>query len=183
MSDLLGYVSLLTIFVFGIVLVLYNRRQAMALAEMAGALSDAYLLELKARRIACRREVQVAEPLAWLGERAGLKLKRVERILESPQAIELLSESGTRLVVSTLAPSALHRALKPLAARGRVSNLVEPLLGRSPRRVEAQEHSLLDSGEYFDLEASQVGAALGIPWGEATRLWFYYVRPAQGGSA
>jgi len=70
--------------------------------------------------------------------------------------------------------------LKPLEARsGKVSNLVDPLLGRSPRKVQVEERSILNAGEWFDVEAGQVGKALGLNWGEPKRLYFYRVPLAE----
>jgi len=83
-------------------------------------------------------------------------------------------------VVSPLSPERLKAVLKPLEARsGKVSNLVDPLLGRSPRKVQVEERSILNAGEWFDVEAGQVGKALGLNWGEPKRLYFYRVPLAE----
>lgn len=176
MIDLLGIATLLAVLLLGAILTLYNSRQAAALREMEQVLSDWYLMQVAERREKQRQAVRVDDPLAWLGRHAGLTLTAVERKQEAAQAISFLTDNATRLVVSPLSPDRLKAALKPLEARnGKVANLVDPLLGRHPRRVQVEERSILNGGKWFDIEAGQVGKALGVDWGEPTRLYFYRV--------
>lgn len=178
--DLWAIATLSAVLLLGAILTLYNSRQAQALREMEQVLSDWYLMQVAERREAQRRAVKVDDPLLWLGSHAGLTLTGVERRQEPAQAVSFLTDNATRLVVSPLSPERLKKALKPLEARnGKVSNLVDPLLGRNPRRVQVEERSILNAGEWFDVEAGQVGKALGLTWGEPKRLYFYRVPLAE----
>jgi hypothetical protein len=51
-----------------------------------------------------------------------------------------------------------------------------PLLGRS-WRIWNTSRTMIDTSEFFDLEAQACGKSLGLNWGAPTRLWFY-VLPA-----
>ncbi len=179
--DLWAIATLSAVLLLGAILTLYNSRQAQALREMEQVLSDWYLMQVAEKRERLRQAIQVAYPLAWLGQQAGgVSLTGLERKLEQAQAVSFLTDNATRLVVSPLSPERLKKALKPLEARnGKVSNLVDPLLGRNPRRVQVEERSILNAGEWFDVEAGQVSAALGLNWGEPKRLYFYRVPLAE----
>jgi len=179
--DLWAVATLAAVLLLGAILTLYNSRQAQALREMEQVLSDWYLMQVAEKREKERQAVKVENPLAWLGQQAGgVSLTGLERKLEQAQAVSFLTDNATRLVVSPLSPERLKRALKPLEARnGKVSNLVDPLLGRNPRRVQVEERSILNAGEWFDIEAGQVSAALGLNWGEPKRLYFYRVPLAE----
>jgi len=179
--DLWAVATLAAVLLLGAILTLYNSRQAQALREMEQVLSDWYLMQVAEKREKERQAVKVENPLAWLGQQAGgVSLTGLERKLEQAQAVSFLTDNATRLVVSPLSPERLKRALKPLEARnGKVSNLVDPLLGRNPRRVQVEERSILNAGEWFDVEAGQVSAALGLNWGEPKRLYFYRVPLAE----
>jgi len=174
--DLWAIATLAAVLMLGAILTLYNSRQASALREMEQVLSDWYLIQVAERREKERRAVKVDDPLAWLGGQVGLTLTGIERQQAQAQAVSFLTANATRLVVSPLAPSRLKAVLKPLeAGNGKVADLVDPLLGRNPRRVQVEERSILNAGQWFDVEAGQVGQALGLNWGEPKRLYFYLV--------
>ncbi len=178
--DLWAAVTLAAVLLLGAILTLYNSRQAAALREMEQVLSDWYLMQVAERREKRREAIKVDDPLAWLGGQVGLTLTGVERQQAQAQAVSFLTDNATRLVVSPLSPSRLKAVLKPLeAGNGKVANLLDPLLGRNPRRVQVEERSILNAGEWFDIEAGQVGAALGMAWGEPKRLYFYRVPLAE----
>lgn len=178
--DLWALVTLMSVLLLGAILTLYNSRQARSLREMEQVLSDWYLLLLSERREAQRQAVRVENPLAWLEKQAGVSLTGVERRQDEAQAVAFLTDNATRLVVSPLSPERLKAALKPLEVRnGKVASLVDPLLGRNPRRVQVTERSILNAGEWFDVEAGQVSQALGLNWGEPKRLYFYRVPLAE----
>ncbi len=178
---LLGIATLVAVLLLGAILTWHNRRQAEALQEVHDVLESWFMVMLRDRREAKSREIQVADPLVWLAEQVrdrlnGAKVAEVRRRLTDPPAVEALLSDGRRLVVSPLDPKALKRALRPekrggsQAARRLAEFADDPLL---PRRVEAVERSLINAGEWFDVEAARVGEALGVPWGEVERLWFY----------
>ncbi len=176
MIDVLGIATLAAVLLLGAILTLYNSRQASALREMEQVLSDWYLMQVAERREKQRQAIRVDDPLAWLSQQAGVKVVSVERRLDQPPAAAFLTEDAVRLVVSPLPPERLKAALKPLEAKnGKVANLVDPLLGRNVRRVEVIERSILNAGEWFDVEAGQALQGLELPWGEPKRLYFYRV--------
>lgn len=178
--DLWAVATLVAVLMLGAILTLYNSRQAQALREMEQVLSDWYLMQVAEKREKERQAVKVENPLAWLEKQTGLTLTGVERQQEQAQAVSFLTDNATRLVVSPLSPDRLKRVLKPLEAKnGKVANLVDPLLGHNPRKVQVEERSILNAGEWFDVEAGQVGKALGVNWGEPKRLYFYRVHLAE----
>lgn len=180
--DLWAVATLAAVLMLGAILTLYNSRQASALREMEQVLNDWYLMQVAEKREKERLAVRVDDPLTWLGQQVNLTLTGVERQQEAAQAVSFLTDNAnaTRLVVSPLSPDRLKRILKPLEARnGKVANLVDPLLGRNPGKVRVEERSILNAGEWFDLEAGQVGKALGVNWGEPKRLYFYHVPLAE----
>ncbi len=180
MIDVLGIATLAAVLLLGAILTLYNSRQAAALREMEQVLSDWYLMQVAERRERQRQAIHVDDPLAWLSRQAGVKVVSAERRLDQPPAASFLTDNATRLVVSPLPPERLKAALKPLEAKnGKVANLVDPLLGRSPRRVQVEERSILNAGEWFDVEAGQALKGLDLPWGEPKRLYFYRVPLAE----
>lgn len=178
--DLWAIATLAAVLMLGAILTLYNSRQASALREMEQVLSDWYLMQVAEKREKERQTVKVEDPLAWLGGQVGLTLTGVERVQEQARAAAFLTDNATRLVVTPLPPQRLKAVLKPLEARnGKVANLVDPLLGRSPRKAQVEERSILNAGEWFDIEAGQAGKALGLNWGEPKRLYFYRVPLAE----
>ncbi len=178
--DLWAVATLAAVLMLGAILTLYNSRQASALREMEQVLSDWYLMQVAEKREKQRQAVRVENPLVWLGQHLDLNLTGVERVQEQALAVSFLTDNATRLVVSPFSPDRLKRILKPLEARnGKVANLVDPLLGRNPGKVQVEERSILNAGEWFDIEAGQVGKALGVNWGEPKRLYFYRVPLAE----
>lgn len=178
--DLWAAATLAAVLMLGAILTLYNSRQASALREMEQVLSDWYLMQVAEKREKQRQAVRVENPLVWLGQHLDLTLTGVERVQGEALAVSFLTDNATRLVVSPFSPDRLKRLLKPLEARnGKVANLVDPLLGRNPGKVQVEERSILNAGEWFDIEAGQVGKALGVNWGEPKRLYFYRVPLAE----
>ena len=176
MLDILGIATLTAVLLLGAILTLYNSRQAAALQEMETVLSDWYLMQIAERRDQRRKQILVGNPLSWVHQQTGISVTGIERSLKDPLAVECLTEQADhRLVISPLSPRQLRNAIRPLEVRKNkngVANLVDPLLGR---RFEVMDRSIASS-EWFDLEADQVGKALGVDWGEPRRLWFYWVK-------
>lgn len=171
MSDLVGILVLTALLALSAILIFYNSRQARELKEMREVADSWYLLVLREKREARKKEVSLGNPMEWLSEQSGRSLEKVSRVLKNPAAVELSTASGERVVVSPLSPRQLRQALKAVETRrGRLSGYVEPLLTGNPQVIE---RSIADSGEWFDVEAGQVGAKLGADWGEVVRLFFY----------
>ncbi len=181
MTDTISLVTLLAVLMLGLILWLYNSRQADALRTMSRTVEDMHLLQLKNRRDARKKEPMTLSALQWLEKQVGtgLSLTEVIGVSHSPLWANLRAGSDGRVVVSPLELSDLRKALKVSEPkRSRLSNAFEPLLGDAPRNLSVIERSLRDE-EWFDLEAEQIGKAMGLDWGEVSRLWFYII-PTKG---
>lgn len=165
--------------------VYYYGRQARALEGMQRVEEDQYFFTVKRHRESKGQENLVPDPRAWISQHlsglAGetLAIRETNRIVKQPLAVDLQTDNGYRVVISPLAPGDMRRLTKPRSGNGALVQLhlfkEAPLLGRAPGKVKAFERSLANAGEYFDLEAAQVGQALGVGWGAVDRLWFYLV--------
>ena len=156
--------------------VFYNMRQAASLQEVRQAIEEYLMMYAKDRRAAQRKEVKIDDWKGWYSNQSGLTISSVERTFESPHAVELSTAEGMRLVVSPLSKDKLGRELKRYQIRNKeLARLSNPLLGRNPHKVEVEEKNVINSGDWFDLEADQAGKAVGVAWGESPRLFFYYV--------
>jgi len=174
--DFFGVATFLAVLLLGAILTYANARQARALFAAQAVLEDWLLMQIKDRRDARRNQVQVTEPAEWLQAQAGVQIAGLHRLVEKPMAVSFETRDGCRLVVSPLRLAELRDSLRPLErAPGRTGQLIEPLLGRNLRQVNVIERNLMNAGETFDLEASQVGEQLGVRWGEVNRVYFYRV--------
>ena len=178
--DLTGFSILLiaiALILFVGLTVYYNMHQAASLRDVRQSVDDWLMMYAKDRRAVQRKEVKVDDWKAWLSSHSGLTVSAVERTFDNPHAVECSTTEGIKLVVTTLPKDKLSRELKRFEIRNKnMAHLGNPLLGRSPRKVEVEEKSVVNSGDWFDLEADQVGRAVGVNWGETPRLFFYYVK-------
>lgn len=170
----------------------HNRRQAQALAEARDTLEAWYAFNTRVHRESRAGSTLVSDGLTWLAsqvedaaEAAGhgpLALRTIERIAPEFRAVEILAQDGRRLVVTPLCPRELRRAQGSRPKDRLAQALAHPLLP-SARGLVSVERSLLNAGDYFDLEAAQAGALLNVPgWSAVRRLWFHIV-PAPNGHA
>jgi hypothetical protein len=176
MTDTISLVTLLAVLMLGLILWLYNSRQADALRAMARTVEDMHLVQLKNRHDARKKEPLTMTAMQWLEKQLGAgSLTEVIGVSRVPLWANLRAANGTRVVVSPLEPGELRKALKlSEPKRSRLSKAFELLLGDSPRNLNVIERSLRDE-EWFDVEADQVGRQLGLDWGEVSRLWFYVI--------
>jgi hypothetical protein len=182
MALLSNFLALITLCIIS---VYYYGRQARALEGMRQVEEEQYFFNVKRRREAKEKENLVSDPRAWISQHlsflAGetLAIRETNRIVKQPLAVDLQTDNGYRVVISPTSPSDLRRLTKPQRGNGALVQLhlfkEVPLLGRTPGKVKAFERSIANAGEYFDLEAAQVGQALGAEWGTVDRLWFYLV--------
>ncbi len=173
-SAVFGVATLAAVIILGFVLAAQNTRQAKALDEMNKTLSDWLLVQLKDRREARLAQIHIDNPMAWIAKQCGVSVNQIQRVVEQGCAVDLISPEGCRVVISTLGKSDLMRVAGSMS-KGVGAQLVEPLLGRNPRKVDPIVRDLSNAGEWFDAEAGQVGQMLQVSWGEPMRLYFYVV--------
>jgi hypothetical protein len=160
---------------------LQANRQSKSLSNVYRLFEDWSMMISKDRREAAKTAIQITDPLKWFSELAGVEIVQVIRSFDTPMALDLQTANRNRLVVSPLKPSDLKAALG--ANRFRFGDIfkkdkrlaVEPLLGKWDFRVKAFDRTNNNAGEFFDLEAAEVGRRLNMNWGEVSRLWFYVV--------
>ena len=156
-------------------------RQSQALANVYRLFEDWSMQISKDRREIRKSAIQIDDPVRWFSQLAGMEIVQIIRKFDSPAAVDLMTADRARLVVSSLKPSDLKSALganrfKLIELFKRDKRLsVEPLLGRWEWRVRIFNRTSNNAGEFFDLEAAEVGNRLGLNWGEVNRLWFYVI--------
>ncbi len=168
-----------------LILTFYNRRQARALEYMARLEEDRTAREMQTRRERKAKELDI-RPLEWLEGMVNSELEQpiklnstTPKIHLGVEAMELVAEDGRKLVVSTLPPASirhydrLQRRLKGKGAAARLTGYANVAIFGNRLRVWKTIRTMADMGEFFDIEASEVGRSLGLPWGAPTRLWFY----------
>lgn len=176
MIDFFASATVATIVVMTLVILFSNFRQAKILREMNKVLENWYLAQMRDRKAARRKEIVINDPLNWFGNQINVKIVELQRKLDNIPAVEFITTEGMRLVVSTLSPENLKKALRSTTIRrGKLSRLVEPLLGRNPHKVQSFDRSSISAGEWFDDEAEAALRALEINWGEIQHLWFFLV--------
>ena len=161
---------------------LQANRQSKAIANVFGVFEDWSMMITKERREAKKSDIQITDPMKWFSDLANVEVINVIRKFDNPMALDLSTADNQRLVVSPLKPSDLKSALGAnrrfkvwqLFKRDK-RMLVEPLLGKWEFRVDAFDRTANNAGEFFDLEAAEVGKRLNVNWGEVNRLWFYLV--------
>lgn len=173
-----SYISLVAIVAFGIIIYVYQRRQASALNSMARALEDTHMIAVKNRRDQHKQTPFNMSPEEWVAKQIQTNAKIVERISlsQKPMWVNLRCDDGKRVVVSPLAKGELKAALNAQRTNSKLDQITEPLLGMNRKSVITIERSLRDD-EWFDMEAEKIGNDLGVNWGETTRLNFYIVSP------
>jgi hypothetical protein len=102
MTDTIALVTLLAVLMLGLILWLYNSRQADALRAMSRTVEDMYLVQLKNRRDAHKKEPLNMTALQWLSKQLGVDLSEVIGISRVPMWANLRAASGGRVVVSPL---------------------------------------------------------------------------------
>jgi len=157
-------------------------RQSKAIANTFRVFEDWSMMITKERREAMKGSIDIADPMQWFSQLSGVEVIKVIRKFDNPMALDLGTADNARLVVSPLKPSDLKSALGS-SRRSSVLGLfkkdkrleVTPLLGNWEFRVKSFDRTANNAGEFFDLEAAEIGNRLGVNWGETNRLWFYVV--------
>jgi len=176
MIDFFASITVASVFLMAMIILITNHRQARVLQEMRGVMNEWVQAQLRDRRDQRKKITKIENPAAWFGEQVNLKTVELMRTLEEPPLLEFQCVEGYRLVVSPWAPERWRKSLRPIEKKKKkVEHLVDPILGRTPRKVNVEARSVVNAGEWFDLEATQVLNSLDTSWGQITTLWFYKV--------
>jgi hypothetical protein len=162
-----------------IILIYYFGKQADALQGMHEAVHDMHITWMKDRRKELKREVNVPDATQWVRQKVGVDAPLgVNRLFSEPPLVDFNVDDGVRLVVSPLNARQIRSALRIQNRNnsGRMKQFLNPIMGRFPWSATTIERNLTNSGEWFDVEAGQVGRKLGIDWGELDRLFFHLVK-------
>ncbi len=164
----------------------HNRRLARELVGLKDVMEARHTFQVRLHREAKAAEQLVPDALAWAaaqvnaaGEMAGMTvtLTVIQRTVVDVAAVELLAQDGRRVVVTPLTAGELRKAQRP--GQGRLARALDNPLLDGARGVLSFDRSLLNAGDYFDLEAAQAGRLFNVPgWQDAPRLWFH-VSPAR----
>ena len=168
----------------------HNQRLAREIQGVQAVQAARYALQVKLHREGKATLQLVPDALAWAAaqvnaapEMAAIPavLTMTQRVVADIAAVELLAQDGRRVVVTPLSVAELRKAQKP--GRGRLARAIDHPLLDGARGVLSFDRSLLNAGDYFDLEAEQTGQLFNVPgWKDAPRLWFH-VLPARTGES
>ena len=182
MIDFFASTTIALIVVMTIVMFLSNQRQAQILKQMRFVMEDWYQAQMRDRRKAFKKEINMPEVYKWVGAQVNLNVIEQGRKLENPPAIEFFTTEGVMLVVSPWESRRLRRAAKKIEyKRRKVAKLVQPLLGSRPRKVQIVERSNRTVHEWYEVEIEVAMKKLGATWGQIDALYFYMipVQPAK----
>jgi hypothetical protein len=178
--DILALVAVISL---SLILAFYNHRQAKALRGVERMVKDFLAIQIRDRREKRKADLSV-NATEWLTRLINARVEQIFelqdiiRIVPEVFAAEIRTASGQKIVVSTKPKTVLKQHDKNNQARGKKNSAVErisaiasaPLLGR---KFITLEINMIEETEWFDLEAEQVGQALGVGWGQPVRLWIY----------
>ena len=175
--------TLLAVILLALILAFYNRRQADALRGVERMVKDFLAIQIRDRREKRKTDLNV-DATEWLTKlinartEQAVELQDILRTVPEVFAAEIRTASGKKIVISTKPKAVLRQYDKNIRARGKKNSAAErisaiasaPLLGK---KFTALEINMVEETEWFDLEAEQVGQALGVSWGQPVRLWIY----------
>ena len=175
MIDFFASITIALIIIMTVVIFLSNQRQAHILKQMHFVIEDWYQAQMRDRREAFKKEINIQDVLKWIGSQVNLTVVEQGRKLENPQALEFLTVEGVRLIVSPLSSRKLRSAVRKIESKRRkVANLVEPLLGSNPRRAQVVERSNRTVHEWFEVEIETALEKLGRDLGKIRCFVFLY---------
>ncbi len=67
----------------------------------------------------------------------------------------------------------IHERIQHNGSGDRLAGFAGTVIFGGRMRIWSTVRTMAETGEFFDLEASQVGRVLGMPWGKPTRVWLY----------
>lgn len=176
MIDFFASTTIALIVVMTIVIFLSNQRQAQILKQMKFVLEDWYQAQMRDRRDAFKKEIKMPDVNQWIGQQVNLTIVEQNRKLENPPALEFLTTESVRLVVSPMPNKKLRSAARKIESKRRkVINLVEPLLGSQPGKVQVVERSNKTVHEWYEVEIETAVEKLGVNWIGIDALYFYMI--------
>lgn len=168
---------------------LHNHRLAREIQGVQAVQAARYALQVKLHREGKATLQLVPDALAWAAAQVNadpelaaqpITLTLHQRLVSDVAAVELLAQDGRRVVVTPLSAAELRKAQK--LGLGRLGRALDNPLLDSARGMRSVQRSLLNAGDYFDLEAEQAGRLLQVGWKNAPQLWFH-ILPARSGVA
>ena len=165
----------------------HNQRLAHEIQGVQAVQAARYALQVKLHREGQATLQLVPDALAWVTAQVNadpelatqpVTLTLRQRLVSDVAAVELLAQDGRRVVVTPLSAAELRKAQK--LGLGRLGRALENPLLDGARGVRSVQRSLLNAGDYFDLEAEQAGRLLNVGWKNAPRLWFHVLPPRSG---
>ena len=176
MIDFFASITIALIVIMTVVIFLSNQRQAHILKQMRFVIEDWYQAQMRDRREAFKKEINMPDVLKWVGGQVNLTVVEQNRKLENPPALEFLTTEGVRLVVSPLPNRKLRSAARKIESKRRkVAKLVEPLLGSRPGKVQVVERSNHTVHEWYEVEIETALEKLDAAWGDLDALYFYMI--------
>ena len=175
--------TLLAVISLALILAFYNRRQADALRGVERMVKDFLAIQIQDRREKRKTDLNV-NATEWLAKLINarveqtVELQDIIRTVPEVFAAEIRTASGRKILVSTKPKSVLKQHDKNIRARGKKNSATERIssIASKPlltRKMTVLEINMVEETEWFDLEAEQVGQALGVNWGQPVRLWIY----------
>ena len=151
-------------------------KQADALAETQANIEAYVQLAVRQHRENKAATLLVPDGLAWVSRHASavygetLDFNTFHRAVEPMRTVELVATDGRHLIVSPLTAPEIKRA--QAGGKGRMAQAYNKALinGQKPA---SQRLTVLNAGDYFDLEAQQAGAAWGVNWESVPALYLH----------
>lgn len=169
------------ILALGAIISVGNERQRKALEAIRVQIEGWTMEDLRMKRAAAAREIQIADPRVWLEETAQRVFGSAQDV-QTPEvfrcdgvaAIVAQAADGRSLVFTPVPPQRFVKAVSD-RKKDRLGAAQVAVLGRKPRSAPYVELSVLNSGPFFDLEAQQVWQTLTGEKLPIDRLWMFEV--------
>ena len=163
----LSVVVLVSVILFGALLLLGNERQRKAIQAIADQAARWAEQDLSIKRARGSKDVTVEDPRAWLDRVAtgifGVSPSLTELVpWKGPgEAVAMVAtcSDGRKLVVTPMPEGRFRAAVRPRRSWGRaasaLANAEGSILGPNPKSVPVYELTIVTAGTFFDVEAAQ----------------------------
>jgi len=173
MIDFWAMLLFLAVVALAFFLALYNYRQAREIRGLRQLVERAVVLQERVQRENKAREITFnsQEALEWLSRvLVGRPLTEVGEVYPDLRAVEVRGPEGRALVTAT-PPDVLRRTFRAAKGKGVARRLADFTRNPFLKPFQVHEAGQGEGLEWFDIEASAVGRALGVEWGKPARLW------------